>query len=382
MLADKRTGTPRQSQYSIIPSLVPRPSPHDPMTWQHIEGHDYVVDQFRRALARGRLASSFLFVGPSGIGKRAFAIALARALLCETRPEAAMDPCGQCAACAQVDAGTHPDLILVQKPKDKAFLPVELFIGDRDHRMREGLCHDIGLRPFAGGRKIAIIDDADYLNAEGANCLLKTLEEPPPQSVLILVGTSPARQLPTIRSRCQLIRFQPLAESVVAELLVAQGQATDVAEARRMAAHAEGSPQRAAELAQAELWAFRERLLAALAAPAMDSLRLAQAISPFVDEAGQEAALRRGRLRLVATFAAEFYRGWLLARHGAGSSEDGVLARFVKLAQEQVAASDASLVAAAERCLDALEQVDRNAHQATLIECWMDDLARTRAGDY
>jgi len=352
------------------------------MTWQHIEGHDYVVDQFRRALARGRLASSFLFVGPSGIGKRAFAIALARALLCETRPEAAMDPCGQCAACAQVDAGTHPDLILVQKPKDKAFLPVELFIGDRDHRMREGLCHDIGLRPFAGGRKIAIIDDADYLNAEGANCLLKTLEEPPPQSVLILVGTSPARQLPTIRSRCQLIRFQPLAESVVAELLVAQGQATDVAEARRMAAHAEGSPQRAAELAQAELWAFRERLLAALAAPAMDSLRLAQAISPFVDEAGQEAALRRGRLRLVATFAAEFYRGWLLARHGAGSSEDGVLARFVKLAQEQVAASDASLVAAAERCLDALEQVDRNAHQATLIECWMDDLARTRAGDY
>ena len=67
--------------------------------------------------------------------------------------------------------------------------------------MHEGLCHDIALRPFMGGYKVALIDDADYLNAEGANCLLKTLEEPPPRSVLILIGTSPAKQLPTIRSR-------------------------------------------------------------------------------------------------------------------------------------------------------------------------------------
>ena len=76
--------------------------------------------------------------------------------------------------------------------------------------MREGLCHDIALKPFRGGRKIAIIDDADYLNQEGANCLLKTLEEPPEKSVIILIGTSQQRQLPTIRSRCQIVRFAPL----------------------------------------------------------------------------------------------------------------------------------------------------------------------------
>ena len=76
-----------------------------------------------------------------------------------------------------------------------------------------------------------MIDDADYLNAEGANALLKTLEEPPPRSVLILIGTSPAKQLPTIRSRCQLIRFQPLPIEVVAQLLVSSGAVSDAAEA-------------------------------------------------------------------------------------------------------------------------------------------------------
>ncbi len=169
-----------------------------------------MVEQFRRALARGRLASSFLFAGPEGIGKRTFALKLAQAMLCTTRPEETLDPCGTCPSCVQVAAGTHPDLHLVGKPEDKSFIPLELLIGDREHRRREGLCHNIGLKPYLGGRKIAMIDDADYLNAEGANSLLKTLEEPPPRSVLILIGTSPAKQLPTIRSRCQLIRFRPL----------------------------------------------------------------------------------------------------------------------------------------------------------------------------
>ncbi|MBN1588091.1 MAG: DNA polymerase III subunit delta' [Pirellulales bacterium] len=344
------------------------------MAWQGIEGHDEVVEQFRRALARGRLASSFLFVGPSGIGKRSFALALARTLLCETRPATAMDPCGQCGGCAQVDAGTHPDLIQVSKPKDKSALPVELLIGRREHRMREGLCYDISLKPFMGGRKVAVIDDADYLNAEGANSLLKTLEEPPPRSVLILVGTSPARQLPTIRSRCQLIRFQPLADDVVAQLLLAGGHADDAAEARRLAAHAEGSPERALELAEPELWTFRETFLAQLAKPSLDGLRVAKAVSQFVDEAGREPAKRRARLRLVVGFAAEFYRAQLRASQGFDLPQDAMLARFVEKTQARATAEPDSLVACVERCIDALEQIDRNANQTTLIECWMDDL--------
>ncbi len=264
------------------------------MTWHGIEGHDEVVEQFRRAVSRGRLASSFLFAGPEGVGKFTFAVKLAQALLCQTRPETALDPCGECPACRQVLAGTHPDVEVVAKPKDKSFIPLELFIGDKEHRGSEGLCRSISLKPYMGGRKVVIIDDADYLNPEGANALLKTLEEPPPRSVLILVGTSPAKQLPTIRSRCQLIRFRPLPSDVVAGLMISQGIVENPAEAQRLASHCEGSLRRAAELADPQLWAFRNTLLQRLAEETLDSVRLAKAVSVFVEEANSRRPGARG----------------------------------------------------------------------------------------
>ncbi len=346
--------------------------------WHNIHGHDDVVEQFRRALRRGRLASSFLFAGPAGIGKRTFALKLAAALLCEQRAEEDLDPCGECPACVQVAAGTHPDVQLVSKPEDKAFIPVELFIGDREHRRREGLCHDIGLKPFMGGRKIAIIDDADHLNAEGANSLLKTLEEPPPKSILILIGTSPARQLPTIRSRCQLIRFRPLPVEAVAELLVSRQLVDDPAEARRLAQYSEGSLQQAMELADAELWEFRTKLFEQLAEPVLDSVRFSKTVASFVDEAGKEAALRRGRMRQVTRFAAEFYRQLLRAQNGAAPTDDTELAACITRALTHAPADPEQTIARLDRCLLAGQQIDRNANQSTLIETWLDDLAGGR----
>ncbi len=346
------------------------------MTWHGIHGHDDVVEHFRRALARRRLASSFLFVGPAGIGKRTFAFKLAQALLCSTRPEAALDPCGECPACVQVAASTHPDVERVVKPKDKAFIPLELFIGDREHRGREGLCHDLSLKPFMGGRKIAVIDDADYLNPEGANCLLKTLEEPPPRSVLILIGTSPAKQLPTIRSRCQQVRFRPLPAEVVAELLIEQKLVDDAGEARRLAQYSEGSLQRALELADPELWAFRTAFCETLAEPVLDSVRLSKSVLALVDEAGKQAAARRGRLRQVVGFATEFYRHLLRASNGGAEADDADLRRFVRHALENVPCDPESVAVRLDRCLEAAAQIDRNANQTTLIETWLDDLAR------
>src|SRR6185437_3301455 len=104
------------------------------MSWQGLEGHDDVVDRFRAMLSRGRLAHTFLFVGPAGVGKRSFALRLAAALLCPNRPVEALDPCGICASCLQVAAGTHPDLLQVRKPADKSFIPLELFIGPKEKR--------------------------------------------------------------------------------------------------------------------------------------------------------------------------------------------------------------------------------------------------------
>ena len=346
--------------------------------WQGIVGHDAVVERFRRALERGRLGGTFLFVGPPGVGKRTFALRLAQALLCQARPAEALDPCGQCDSCLQLDAGTHPDLLLVAKPADKSFIPLSAFVGDEQRRMREGLCHDIALKPFMGGRKIALIDDADFLNEEGANALLKTLEEPPPRSLLILIGTSADKQLATIRSRSQIVSFRPLAADVVAELLVAQGVATDRQQALRLAQLAEGSLDRAIELADPDLEQFRQDLLRELARTRLDSLALARRINEFVDAAGKEAAARRGRARQVIRFAVDFFRQRLRAASGLEAAGDPDLCRAVSAAPPL--ADLEQLAALVDRSLEALVHVDRNAHQQTLIECWLDDLAGLEQG--
>lgn len=340
-----------------------------------IYGHEDVAAQFRTALAKGRLASTFLFVGPAGIGKRAFAERLAQVLLCQQNAPAEMQPCGECPGCRGVLAGTHPDLITVAKPPERSSLPIELLIGAGERRMREGLCHDIGLKPFMGGRKVGIIDDADSLNVEGANCLLKTLEEPPPNSVLILIGTSLDRQLPTIRSRSQIIRFRPLPDAIVARLLLEQQVVETQEEAERLAAYAEGSPGRARELADEELWTFRKRLLRFLAQPLLGTAEFREALGSFVDDAGKEAALRRNRLRLVFCFAAEFFRQVVRASAGMAQTGDADLDQAVERAVSQWDRPEELAARGIERTLEALYHVDRNVHQQAVISSWLDELA-------
>jgi DNA polymerase-3 subunit delta' len=321
--------------------------------WHGILGHDAVVQQFRSTLMAERLASTYLFVGPHGVGKRRFALELAHALLCTESPDASLEPCGRCQSCRLFAAGNHPDLDVLGLPKDKTKLPIELFVGDREHRHQEGLCHRIALKPFLADRKVAIIDDADHFNQESANCLLKTLEEPPPRALLILIGTSPSRQLPTIRSRAQVVRFAPLNTDMVARILVDTALVTDRSQATRAAELSEGSVSRAVELADPELWSFREQLFTQLVNPS--PVRLARSVQAFVDDAGKEAAPKRDRLRVVIGFAISFYRAMLCENGTPGSSK------------RATNALDASL--------SALEHVDRNANLAMVIHEWSDAIA-------
>ncbi len=344
------------------------------MSWQGLSGHDAVVERFRTMLRAGRLANTFLFVGPAGIGKRSFALGLAKGLLCQNSDPTELNPCERCPSCVQVAAGTHPDLLQVAKPKDKTEIPLSLFVGDKEHRMQVGFCHDLGVKPFFGGRKVGIINDADQMNEEGANCLLKTLEEPPPKSVIILIGTSLAKQLPTIRSRSQIIRFRPLAEETIAELLVAQGHVSDPAEARRLASFSEGSLERAIELADPALWTFRRDFLAKLAESPLDSVRVSKQVLAFVDEAGKESTERRERIRLVVRYAVDYYRRLLRMMTGATISDDPELNAFVEQGLRTFQGDEETAAAHLDRCLDAINHVDRNANQQTLVECWLDEL--------
>ena len=309
-----------------------------------------------------------------------FALKLPQRCSCETHPAGgALDPCGHLPLLrAQVAARTHPDLELVSKPADKSAIPVAALIGDKEHRMQEGLCHKIGLKPYMGGRKIAIIDDADALNVEGANALLKTLEEPPPRSVLILIGTSAKRQAiaPTICSPLPVVvAFQPLASETIADLLVAQKTVTDPAEARRIAAYSGGSLERAAELADPELWSFRADLLGGLAhRTGFEGLRLSQLVSPFIDAAGKDAPPRRARARLLAGFAIDFFRAVIHRFESVDTTDHDELERLAEQAIRNGWTEDAA-IAALERTLETLEHIDRNANQTTMVESWFDELA-------
>ena len=329
------------------------------MSWSEILNHEHNLQRFQRSASRDKLASTYLFVGPPGVGKRTFALKLAQALLCETNDEKQLQPCGSCPACQQVDASTHPDLIQIQRPKGKNVLPVDLFIGDREHRNRQGLCREISLKPFRGGRKIAIIDDADFLNMESANCLLKTLEEPPPRSVLILVGTSEQQQLKTIVSRSQVIRFGPLSNEEVLTILN-RTQLIDTEETNvslsDLAEVSGGSVERAIQLADPEILDFRQSLFDQLGTmdPARDDY--AKNMLGFIDGAGKDASAKRNRTRMVADFAVEYFRRWLIDE---SDHERNDIA-----------------VEAIERSLDVQRQISANANQANVVEAWLIDLGR------
>jgi len=339
------------------------------MVWQGIEGHDAVAKAFTGTEARGRIAGSYLFIGPAGVGKGAFALALARALVC-LEPRPGLEACGTCASCRQAAVGSHPDIDLVARPPEKSTIPLEAFIGDAAHRMREGLCWRLLLKPVAGSRKVAIVLDADHLADEAANCLLKTLEEPPPGAVIILVGTGLERQLPTIRSRCQVVRFRPLAvdavQRLVGEVLKKRGEEIDEAAIAAAAAASGGSLDRALLLLDPELGAFRGRLLKLLSGHPLRGVDLAREVTALVDAAGKDAPPRRARLAAILESALDFYRAAVRQAATGEEPDDAILAAAVANWS-----GDAETAATAlEQTLEAVVAIDRNAYLPNLIDAW------------
>ena len=163
---------------------------------QPIVGHDKIIAQLHHAIRSNRIAGAYLFVGPAGVGKETVAIHFAKSINCLESGEGA---CRDCISCRKTDVGNHPDTQIVS--------PSGAWI--RIDQIRE-LQKRIVYRPLEGVRKVVILREAERMNLEAANCLLKTLEEPPAESVLILLTTNIDALLPTIRSRCQIIKFNPL----------------------------------------------------------------------------------------------------------------------------------------------------------------------------
>lgn len=209
------------------------------MSFDSIRDQEVPIRLLRNILRRGRLPNGLLFWGPGGVGKRLVAIEMAKAVNCSQSTD---DACGQCLSCRKVANGNHPDVKHIVPVKKSRVIDVDTV---------NNLNELASLRPYESDWRLFILHDADRMNFAAQNHFLKTLEEPPGRSMFILLTEFPRMLLPTIRSRCQMVRFRPLAPTTVVDLLREQRDLPqDLAES--IAALSQGQMSRALDLLESD----------------------------------------------------------------------------------------------------------------------------------
>ena len=233
------------------------------MGFETIRDQYVAVRMLRTALGRRRLAHAYLFEGPDSVGKRLTALTFAKAVNCE---ELSDDSCDRCVSCLKTDGGNHPDVTTIEPVKAGRVIKVEILTE---------LIERAALKPYEGKYRVAVIVDAERMNASAANKFLKTLEEPPGNSIFVLVSHNPDQLPATITSRCQRVKFHPLTPQTIEALLVGErGLAPD--RARVISVLAQGQMGKAFELADSEKREFVTKLVADLT-DRCDPLLVAQA---------------------------------------------------------------------------------------------------------
>lgn len=307
------------------------------MPFADIIGHERVVEVFRRALRSGKTSHSYLFEGPAGCGRKTTARALVQAIFCTEHGD---DACDACAQCRKVAADSHADIHYIEP--DGQFIKIE--------QVRE-LQRDLSLRPYEAPRKACIIESAERFNPAAGNSLLKTLEEPPGNAIIILLTENAGMLLPTIRSRCQLVRFSPLSPENIRLLLERRGMIPETAEL--LAPMAEGSILRALELDNEALGNRQAILLARLSV--LDRNRIAT-----IFDASEELSTSRDETLETLDMLISFMRD--TAHLAAGSAD--IVNSTVRTALEGFAAKWPlqRALRILDDCLETRRAVQRNAN--------------------
>jgi DNA polymerase-3 subunit delta' len=213
------------------------------MSFAHILGQEKAISVLRSAIRHHRIPHAYLFSGYEGVGKKLTALTLAKALNCREHED---DSCDRCVSCHKINDGNHPDVRIIEP--DGQFIKIDQI---------RTLQRDIGYKPYEGKRKVYIIDHAETLRPEAANALLKTLEEPTSDSLIILVTANVYALLPTVISRCQFVRFISLGVQELTTLLV-QERHIQAAQAHLIASLSEGCPGRAFSMDTTDVLAKRD----------------------------------------------------------------------------------------------------------------------------
>ncbi len=264
-------------------------------------GHEWAVDMLRQHIARDAMRHAYLFAGPPHLGRRTLALRFAQAMNCTEASEAGI-PCGKCRDCRQIEAMQHPDLAVIEAEHEGGILKVE--------QVRETR-RNLALKPYQSKYRLAIFLRFQEANDNAANALLKTLEEAPAYAVLILTADNPDQLLPTIVSRCEVLRLRPLPVETVESFLLERG--VDSTQARLLAHISGGRPGYALHLWQDPgSLAFRTEKLSEL-----QSLLAATRVEKF--EYAEKLARDKEQLRQVLLLWLSYWRDVLLRAAGASA---------------------------------------------------------------
>ncbi|MFA4984453.1 MAG: DNA polymerase III subunit delta' [Candidatus Omnitrophota bacterium] len=250
------------------------------MSFKDIKGQDSSLELLRRAIQEDSVAKAYLFSGPEGIGKRRAALEFAKAVNCRDNDA---DSCGECGCCLKIDNNRHPDVRLIEGESGT------IRIDDIRQMQRE-----INLRPYDAQLKVYIIDNAHNLNAESSNALLKTLEEPPAHSVIVLVSSKPSLLFKTVISRCQIVRFYPLGRDRLEGILKSE-YGLDVSRAHFLSYFCEGRIGDALRLKDAGFYQEKNRVID-------DFLTSRHSVAPAVSVSQTREGLHRDINILIGWF--------------------------------------------------------------------------------
>ena len=312
-----------------------------------VKGKEPVIDALARSLSANRVAHAYLFEGPEGCGRRTTALALIQVLFC--RQPVDENACGSCPSCRKLATGNHPDLQFLSPLPDKRDISIE--------QVRE-LQQVLSLRPYEATRKACLIEPADRMNEKSANALLKTLEEPPGHAIIILLTTQADLLLATIRSRCQHLRFSPLQDQVIEELMQQNGFEPTLA--AKLAPLAEGSIERALTLDGESDEARRHELLTCLAQTDTGQINT-------IFDAAESLSSSREETLVLCTLLVSLVRDLLLLRT---VGQTGIANRFLtaELTAEASRFTSDAIMAALELVLATRRAIQGNANPKLALE--------------
>ena len=358
-----------------------------------IFGQDAAVSVLRRALDSDCLPGTYLFIGAKGVGKSALAQAFAQGAACLTPQREPFDSCGLCDSCVRAEKGTQPEIVTVAPAGEQ--IQIHQF-WDRDSKTTPGvLSRTLNYAPTVGRKRVYVIEQTETLTESAANSLLKVLEEPPPYAVFVLLAPHPARVLPTIVSRSQMVRLRAVPTNELSAWLQSE-LGTEPERAEMLAAYSEGRIGQAAQMARhpavgeeiKKILDFAESLPDA---PQYRALRVAEQIRKLATQvnallnaeaaetADKESAdgepgsakERAGRRQISMVFdlLTVFYRDLLALKIGGVSGERIInrdrISRFNRMAQ---AGSPERWMGCLDALLMARRRLDANANVALVTE--------------